>query len=97
MRDKLEGLVVAGIARYIVMTRGTGKNVNEAKVIADYLYDAGYRKTSDVTKDIFKDIDHMLLMMFEEYVSLGCRDYSAVIEIIYRKLRVLEKKYTEDK
>lgn len=41
MKDKLERLVVAGIARYFVMTQGTGKNVNEAEVIANYLLEKG--------------------------------------------------------
>ena len=38
MRIALEGLVAAGITRHIVMTQGD-KKVNEARVIADYLYE----------------------------------------------------------
>ena len=39
MRVALERLVVAGIARSIVMKQGDNQNVNEARVIADYLYE----------------------------------------------------------
>ncbi len=64
--------------------------------VAEVLVNAGYRKAPEVAKEIFKDIDHMLSMMFEEYASLGHKEYSAVIEGIYRKLKILEKKYTEE-
>lgn len=63
-------------------------------IAADF-YKAGYRKTSDVTKEIFKDIDYVLLMMFEEYASLGHREYSTVVKAIHHKLKALEKKYIE--
>lgn len=69
----------------------------ETTWLAEKLYNADYRKTSDVTREIFKDIDYMLLMMFEEYASLGHREYSAVIEVVHHKLRALEKKYVEAK
>lgn len=38
MRIALEGLVAGGITRHIVMTQGD-KKANEARVIADYLYE----------------------------------------------------------
>lgn len=38
MRVALERLVAGGIARHIVMTQ-SGKKANEARVIADYLYE----------------------------------------------------------
>lgn len=41
MRAALERLVVAGIARSIVMKQGGSQNVNEARVIADYLIESG--------------------------------------------------------
>lgn len=59
------------------------------------LKENGWCKATDIAKEIFKDIDHMLLMMFEEYASLGHREYSAVIEVVHHKLRALEKKYVE--
>ena len=66
------------------------------QILAEKIVDKGYRKATVVAKEIFKDIDYMLLMMFEDYASLGHQEYSAVIEVIHHKLRVLEKKYTEN-
>lgn len=39
MRVALERLVSGGIARHIVVTQGASKKANEARVIADYLYE----------------------------------------------------------
>ena len=39
MRAALERLVAGGIARCLVAKQGDNKNVNEARVIADYLYE----------------------------------------------------------
>ena len=90
MMDKLIDLITVGVARYQIK-QASGEKPDEAALIAEILSENGYCKTSD----IFKDIDHMLLMMFEEYASLGHKEYSAVVEVIYRKLKVLEKKYIE--
>ena len=72
------------------------KSVLDYRWLATEVYNAGYCKASEVAREIFKDIDYTLLMMFEDYVSLGHQEYSAVIEVIHHKLRVLEKKYTEN-
>lgn len=65
--------------------------------VAEVLIEKGYRKTSEIAKEIFKDIDYMLLMMFEEYASLGHKEYSMIIEVVHHKVRALEKKYAEER
>ena len=80
----------------VVSTEYEKRVLADEKKLEAVLKENGWCKSNELAKEIFKDIDYMLSMMFEEYASLGHREYSTVIEVIYRKLKILEKKYTEE-
>ena len=63
---------------------------------AKELYNAGYRKSSDVAREIITEIDNALHDMAMEYHNAGHPEYFAVCEMVYHKvIRPIEKKYTE--
>ena len=72
--------------------------------IARHLYDKGYRKTSDVAKEIFEEVDTILRNQFNKYETKSCEaDVIEEIKQISRgtindlwyQIAELKKKYTE--
>ena len=94
-RDNLIDLITIGLARTRVKQEG-GEKVDEAAIIADVLTDNHYSNSPEIVRELFKDIDYILLMMFEEYASLGYKEYCAIIENVHHKFRPLKRKYTEE-
>ena len=81
-------------------TEGIAKLEAQGKTMpddfAEVLYNAGYRKATDVAREIFEEIDNALHHMAVEYHNAGHPEYFAVCEMVYHKvLRRIEKKYTE--
>jgi hypothetical protein len=63
---------------------------NEIYDSANALYNAGYRKASEVAREIFEEIEDILA---HNYICYGkCYD-----EDIASEIDLLKKKYTEDK
>ena len=75
-----------------------GKTYEEyIEAIADMLIAEGYRKASDVAREIFEEIDDALHNMAMEYANANHKDYFAVCEMVHHKvIRPIEKKYTEE-
>lgn len=67
--------------------------------VATELYELyGWRKASDVAREIIAEIDNALHDMAIEYDNAGHPEYFAVCEMVYHKvIRPVEKKYTEEK
>ena len=62
------------------------------------LYNAGYRKASEIARRIIAEIDDALHNMATEYANAGHHEYFAVCEMVYHNvIRPVEKKYTEGK
>ena len=61
-----------------------------SRALASILYDKGYRKASEVAKDIYRDIKHIC----DNYPLFGNTDTLIMSESDFEEL---EKKYTEDK
>ena len=65
--------------------------------IAEELDNAGYRKISDIAKEILKEIDDALHKMATEYADRGHPTYFAVCEMVHHKvIRPIEKKYESE-
>ncbi len=79
--------------------------------IAEYLYNAGYRKQREITEEIFAEIEKILIATYNS-IQVGCHNYmrygnpdSPLAMIEHGKLRgvrqiineiiIFEKKYTE--
>ena len=62
--------------------------VFDNKTLAQYLYEKGYRKASDVAREIFEEIERMLT-----YFPLFGTIESYIVDV--RSLAELKKKYTE--
>lgn len=67
-----------------LMTEGARPSIEDA----DRLYDAGYRKSSDIAKEVFEEIEHVLLDKGSP-LTVWCA-------INGPKYAELKKKYTED-
>lgn len=64
---------------------------------AEILYNAGYRKASEVARDIINEIDDALHKMATEYVDAGHPIYFAICEMVHHKvIRPIEKKYESE-
>lgn len=64
---------------------------------ASVLYNAGYRKASEVAREIIKEIDDALHDMATEYHKAGHPEYFAVCEMVHHKvIRPIEKKYESE-
>lgn len=65
---------------------------------AEYLMNkAGYRKSSDLAKELMEKLDNKLNEMAMEYANAGHKDYFAVCEVIYHKvLRTVFKEYEKE-
>ena len=62
----------------------------DAKSTAEGLYNAGYRKASDVAKEIFSEIEDLF---FKEYrIDTNSYDYMGLL----KKFAELKKKYTSE-
>lgn len=71
---------------------------NLADIVATDLYEKGYRKASEVAREIITDIDDALHKMATEYANAGHPEYFAVCEMVYHKvIRSIEKKYESEK
>jgi hypothetical protein len=58
---------------------------------------AGYRKASDVAREILREVDNALHDMAMEYLAAGHRNYFAVCEVVHHKVvRPIEKKYESE-
>ena len=69
----------------------------ECKVYAKRFYNAGYRKASEVAREIIAEIDDALHNMAVEYHTAGHPEYFAVCEMVHHKvMRPIEKKYAEE-
>lgn len=70
---------------------------SDAVRFAEVLYNAGYRKASDVAREILSEIDNALHDMAMEYANAGHKDYFAVCEVVHHKVvRPIEKKYESE-
>jgi hypothetical protein len=69
----------------------------DAQDIAKVLCSAGYRKASDVAREILREVDNALHDMAMEYLAAGHRNYFAVCEVVHHKVvRPIEKKYESE-
>ena len=87
------------MAKAIFMNCNCGLFENEAKMIAEFVIDKqGYRKASEVVKEIFEEIEKMLLDNhighYKTTVDTWCYNFNN--EII-SEIAELKKKYTEEK
>ena len=65
--------------------------------LAECLYKAGYRKASDVAREILEKIGNALYDMATEYADTGHYAYYAVCEMVHHKvIRPIEKKYESE-
>ena len=70
---------------------------SDAVRFAENLYNAGYRKASEVAREIIAEIDDALHNMAVEYHTAGHPEYFAVCEMVHHKvMRPIEKKYAEE-
>lgn len=61
------------------------------------LYNAGYRKQSDLAREIIADFDEELHKLAERYYEQGKIDYFTLCEVIYNLvIAKIKKKYTEE-
>ena len=68
------------------------------RTIAGHLYSKGWRKSTDVAREIFAEIDNALHKMATEYHQAGHPEYFAVCEMVHHKvMRSIEKKYESEK
>ena len=64
---------------------------------ATALYNAGYRKASNVAREILEEVDNALHDMAIEYANAGHNTYFAVCEMVHHKvIRPIEKKYESE-
>ena len=97
-REKQIGEMARTYEEAMYKARGTlgSMNEGEARWYVKALYNAGYRKATDVSREITDHIEAILNKMFEQYAVLGQTDYCTITEIIWRELSAeLKKKYTE--
>jgi hypothetical protein len=60
-------------------------------------YEKGYRKASDVAREILEEVDNALHDMAMEYANAGHNIYFAVCEMVHHKvIRPIEKKYESE-
>lgn len=65
--------------------------------IADMLYKIGYRRASEVAREILEEVDNVLHDMGIEYANAGHNTYFAVCEMVHHKvIRPIEKKYESE-
>ena len=63
---------------------------------AEALYNAGYRKASEIFLELISEIDNSLYDMAVEYHRAGHPVYFAVCEMVHHKvIAPIEKKYTK--
>ena len=68
----------------------------KAMIYAKRFYDKGYRKASEVARDIVDDFDKELHKLADRYHEQGKIEYFTLCEIIYQLvIAELKKKYTE--
>jgi hypothetical protein len=73
------------------------KTESEEQSIANYLIGHGYRKASEVAREVIDDFDKELHKLADRYHEQGKIEYFTLCEIIYQLvIAELKKKYTED-
>ena len=80
---------------------------HDCEILAEVIYNAGYRKASDVAEEIFAEIDdfqrtlrHIFLDMCggNDYNTLNLLQIDSAIEALFdSRIAELKKKYTEEK
>lgn len=79
-----------GIAFQISQTTNFGN-------VAEILVNAGYRKSSDLAKELMEKLDSKLNELAMEYANAGHKSYFAVCEVIYHKvLKTVFKEYEKE-
>ena len=69
-----------------------------SKKVATDLYDAGYRKSSEMVMEIFEEIEESLHNLAQFYLSCDLRDNFGICYAIYEQAVLpIKKKRTEDK
>lgn len=70
----------------------TGCRINSSE-ISEYLYNAGYRKKSEVSREVFSDVVDVLN---DAYTKCNTQDVKTILVIVHAIIK-LKKKYTEVK
>ena len=74
-----------------------------SKDVAEYLYNAGYRKSSEVAEEIFGEIERAFFKHYDEQVTyspptLPYHTRNALgfsLNVLFMEIQELKKKYTE--
>ncbi len=75
----------------------TGCHINSSE-IAEYLYNADYRKQSEVVMEIFDEIERILSLNYCCYLPQGATEHYEYYEgNIAKDIAELKKKYTGEK
>lgn len=73
------------------------RSKNLSLSLAALLHHKGYRKATEVAREIITEIDNALHNMAMEYHNAGHSEYYAVCEMVHHKvIRPIEKKYAEE-
>ena len=93
-RDEQIGEMAGGFdaCPYIAAPIGADKHEGSLR-IAEYFYNKGYRKASEVAREIFEEIEDAFSKM--NVIRLRVFPYGS-LDIIHGTIAELKKKYTED-
>ena len=84
---------------------GYGLDWKDSYDIGEQIYNAGYRKSTDVAEEIFAEIERAFFKHYDEQVTyssptLPYHSREAVgfsLNVLFMEIAELKKKYTEDK